>query len=298
MCDLDKQHLLASHERLRMEAEAKDSSEQLREMAEKVFQLLERLKLAELGKTKAVEALRQKEQEVLAIKKKNTRLIKESTAEGKARVKAELDKKVLIDQVRVLKKHNKQLATRCREEVKGKLREHEDKKIAQDKVRTLGGRLSFLLNKLQSDEEAKIVNKERSKKTNAQLTALRERSKEMQRKLDATSESNKIITKAMRTKQQQLESLQIKFDALKRQLQETREIHEGASTLLSLCQVVVHTKTFQKSQSTLLLCSDKGQSVVSLVFQVVSSSSSGVSYFIDTRFLQRLECLRHGLLLL
>ncbi len=32
-------------ERLRMEAEARDSSDQLREMAEKVFQLLERLKL-------------------------------------------------------------------------------------------------------------------------------------------------------------------------------------------------------------------------------------------------------------
>ena len=54
----------ADAERIRMEAEARDSSEQLREMAEKVFQLLERLKLAELGKTKSVEALRKKEQEV------------------------------------------------------------------------------------------------------------------------------------------------------------------------------------------------------------------------------------------
>lgn len=60
-------------ERLRMEAEARDSSEQLREMAEKVFQLLERLKLAELGKTKAVEALRTKESELTALKKKNSR---------------------------------------------------------------------------------------------------------------------------------------------------------------------------------------------------------------------------------
>ena len=36
---------VTEEERLRMEAEAKDSGEQLREMAEKVFQLLERLKL-------------------------------------------------------------------------------------------------------------------------------------------------------------------------------------------------------------------------------------------------------------
>ena len=75
----------AEQERIRMEAEARDSGEQLREMAEKVFQLLERLKLAELGKTKAVEALRKEEQELVAQKKKNGRLLKESTAEGKAR---------------------------------------------------------------------------------------------------------------------------------------------------------------------------------------------------------------------
>ena len=35
---------LADSERLRIEAEARDSGDQLREMAEKVFQLLERLK--------------------------------------------------------------------------------------------------------------------------------------------------------------------------------------------------------------------------------------------------------------
>ena len=122
-------------------------------MAEKVFQLLERLKLAEIGKTKAVEALRK--QQLVAQKKKNSRLLK-STMEGKARVKAELDKKVLVDQIRALKKHNSELSSRCREEVKAKLKEHEDKN-KHKKKRTLGGRLSFLLNKLQSDEEAKIV---------------------------------------------------------------------------------------------------------------------------------------------
>lgn len=40
---------------MRMEMESRDSGEQLREMAEKVFQLLERLKLAELAKNKAME---------------------------------------------------------------------------------------------------------------------------------------------------------------------------------------------------------------------------------------------------
>ena len=210
----------AEQERIRMEAEARDSGEQLREMAEKVFQLLERLKLAELGKTKAVEALRKKEQELVAQKKKNSRLLKESTAEGKARVKAELDKKVLIDQIRALKKHNAELAARCREEVKAKLKEHEDKKNAQEKVRTLGGRLSFLLNKLQADEESKIITREEMKKMEAQLRTLTERNNELSQKLSATGESNRIITHAMRLKQEELQNMAIRHDALQRQLQD------------------------------------------------------------------------------
>jgi len=58
--DLKTKIETSEQERLRMEAEARDSGEQLREMAEKVFQLLERLKLSELGKTKAMEAMRKK----------------------------------------------------------------------------------------------------------------------------------------------------------------------------------------------------------------------------------------------
>jgi myosin protein heavy chain len=60
----------SERERLRMEAETRDSGEQLREMAEKVFQLLERLKLAELSKTKALESLKKKEQDVVGLQKK------------------------------------------------------------------------------------------------------------------------------------------------------------------------------------------------------------------------------------
>jgi len=69
-------------ERLRLEAEARDAGEQLREMAQRVFQLLERLKLAELGKNKAVEAVRAREGELVAMKKKAGRLVKETAREG------------------------------------------------------------------------------------------------------------------------------------------------------------------------------------------------------------------------
>ncbi|CAM9434425.1 unnamed protein product, partial [Hapterophycus canaliculatus] len=205
-------------ERMRMEMESRDSGEQLREMAEKVFQLLERLKLAELAKNKAMEALRHKDQELVAMKQKNSRLIKESTKEGKSRVKAELDLRVSQDQVSALKKHNAQLACRCREEAKAKLKEHDERVETQDKVRTLGGRLSFLLNKMQSDEESRVILKEESKKTEAQVKSLMARAEELQRKLEEAGESNRIITQAVRLKQDELDQLSVINSAINRQL--------------------------------------------------------------------------------
>jgi myosin protein heavy chain len=71
--DLQMKIEKSEKERIRMEAEARDSGDQLREMAEKVFQLLERLKLAEIGKTKAMEALKKKEQDMVGLQKKNAR---------------------------------------------------------------------------------------------------------------------------------------------------------------------------------------------------------------------------------
>jgi myosin protein heavy chain len=70
------------HARLKLEAEARDNGEQLREMAEKVFQLLERLKLAELGKKKSMEALTKKEQESFTLKKQQTKAAEDNEVEG------------------------------------------------------------------------------------------------------------------------------------------------------------------------------------------------------------------------
>ncbi|GLD95331.1 hypothetical protein PINS_up003975 [Pythium insidiosum] len=233
----DKQELQqrlekSEQERTRMEAENRDSAEQLREMAEKVFQLLERLKLAELGKTKAIEGLKQKEVEMIALKKKNSRLLKEGTKEGKARVKSEMDKKVMLEQIQALKKHNSQLSMRCGEEVKAKLKEAEERKDLEEKVKTMSGRIAFLLNKMQADEEAKIVTKEEMKKMHAQITSLQEKNAELLQKLHSTAESNRVVTEALRCKQDELDALQIKFEALQKKLAEMAIAMENAGLAL------------------------------------------------------------------
>lgn len=212
-------------ERLRMEAEARDSGDQLREMAEKVFQLLERLKLAELGKTKSMEALKKKEQDMISLQKKNARLIKESTEEGRARVKAELDVKVLQDQVRVHKKQNAQLAQKAKEEAQEKVRAKEDVEQMVEKVRATESRLSFLLNKVQVDEETRVVLAEDRKKLEAQVMTLSDKAEELHHKLAETSESNRMITQAMRLKQEELNTISIKYEALCKE-QELRDANE------------------------------------------------------------------------
>ena len=212
--DLGSKIEKSERERLRMEAEARDSGEQLREMAEKVFQLLERLKLAELGKTKSMEALKKKEQDMVSLQKKNARLIKESTEEGRLRAKAELDVKVLQDQVRTLKKQNVDLANKSKEEAKEKLRMQEEVEVMKEKLKTMESRLSFLLNKVQTDEESRVIALEDRKKLEAQVISFTEKNEELQQKLMETGESNRIITQAMRLKQEELNELQMKYDAL------------------------------------------------------------------------------------
>ncbi|CEG43669.1 Leucine-rich repeat, ribonuclease inhibitor subtype [Plasmopara halstedii] len=221
----DKQELQtrfdkAEQERSRMEAENRDSADQLREMAEKVFQLLERLKLAELGKTNAIDGLKQKEIELLTMKKKNARLLKEGTQEGKARVKSELDKKVLLEQLQALKKHNAQLSLRCSDEVKAKLKEADERKQLEEKLKIMNSRIAFLLNKMQADEEAKIVSKENTKKLQAQVTTLQEKGAEVAHKLHSTAESNRVVTEALRYKQDQLDAQVIKFEAMQKKMAE------------------------------------------------------------------------------
>ncbi|KAG9401911.1 hypothetical protein AC1031_007616 [Aphanomyces cochlioides] len=213
----------AEQERTRMEAENRDSADQLREMAEKVFQLLERLKLAELGKTKSLDALKQKEVEMLSLKKKNARLLKDVTQEGKTRVKIEMDKDVLVEQLHALKKHNNQLSIRCRDEVKAKLKEAEDRTQLAEKLKTMSSRVTFLLNKMQVDEEAKLCTKEEMKKMHAQILSLQDKNTELTHKLNATGESNRVVTEALRAKQDEVDTLTIKFEALQNKIVAAQE---------------------------------------------------------------------------
>mmetsp|Transcript_24073 Transcript_24073/g.37744 ORF Transcript_24073/g.37744 Transcript_24073/m.37744 type:complete len:837 (+) Transcript_24073:88-2598(+) len=201
-------------DRLALEAEARGNGEQLREMAEKVFQLLERLKLAELGKKKSMEALSRKEQELFANKKQYNRLSEDVLEQKRRREKVELEKRSLEEQLRGLKKANTQLGHKLKEEAKLRIRAEENSKACDDKVHTLDGRVAFLLNRLQLDEETISAQQEEMKKLDTQLQTVTIRCETLQEKLAKSEESGKETEIKLATSQKQLKDAKINLDAM------------------------------------------------------------------------------------
>ena len=205
-------------DRLALEAEARCNGEQLREMAEKVFQLLERLKLAELGKKKSMEALSRKEQELFATKKQYNRLSEDVLEQKRRREKVELEKRALEEQLRGLKKANNQLGHKLKEEAKLRIRAEENSNACDEKVHTLDGRIAFLLNRLQLDEETISVQQEDIKKLDTQLHSATLRCETIQDKLTQAEESGRATDTKLVTSQKQLKEAKINLEAMEQSL--------------------------------------------------------------------------------
>jgi myosin protein heavy chain len=222
-------------ERLKLEAEARDNGDQLREMAEKVFQLLERLKLAELGKKKSTEALSKKEQELFAVKKLHTKMTEDVLDMKRGREKVEAEKRILEDQLRGLKKMNTQLGHKLKEEAKVRLREEEACKEANEKVQTLDGRIAFLLNRIQTDEEARSVQQGEMKKMEAQVQSMAEKCEALQSKLSDSETSNRDANEKLQHMEKELKDAKIKLGSMEQtlQMQEEQAMHAERKAIQS-----------------------------------------------------------------
>ncbi|KAL3778827.1 hypothetical protein HJC23_002884 [Cyclotella cryptica] len=209
-------------ERLKLEAEVRDNGEQLREMAEKVFQLLERLKLAELGKKKSTEALAKKEQEIFAVKKALKKMAEDVLDMKKIREKLDAEKRILEDQLRGLKKMNTQLAQKLKEETKVRLREEEACKDANEKVQTLDGRLAFILKRLQTDEENKLIQQDDLEKKETQVQIMVQKCEALQNKLSIAEENNRDLSNKVHQAEKELKDAKIKLDSM----EQTRQLEE------------------------------------------------------------------------
>ena len=225
----------SEQDRLKLEAEARDNGDQLREMAEKVFQLLERLKLAELGKKKSMEALTKKEQELFTLKKQQIKIVEDNANQRRIREKVEVEKRAVDDQLRGLKKVNSQLSQKLKEEAKCRIREEEAGKEATEKVRTLDGRLAFLLNRLQTDEEARSVQQDEIKKMESQLQSATHRCETLQTKLTQAEDSAREANEKLQQSDKDLKETKIKHQSMELtlKLQEEQSLKEERRAIQS-----------------------------------------------------------------
>ena len=225
----------SEQDRLKLEAEARDNGDQLREMAEKVFQLLERLKLAELGKKKSMEALTKKEQELFTLKKQQSKIVEDNANQRRIRERVEVEKRAVDDQLRGLKKVNSQLSQKLKEEAKCRIREEEAGKEATEKVRTLDGRLAFLLNRLQTDEEARSVQQDEIKKMESQLQSATQRCETLQTKLTQAEDSAREANEKLQQSDKDLKETKIKHQSMELtlKLQEEQSLKEERRAIQS-----------------------------------------------------------------
>lgn len=214
---------------LRMEAAARESGEQLREMAEKVFQLLERLRLAELGKKRSLEALRSKEEECNGLKRKYDSIEKEYSKQSRLRMQIESEKSALDDQVRMLKKQNVQLGHRCKEEARLKVKVDNQKREAEAKIETLNSRITFLLNKLQTDEQAKTVMDQQMEKMQKMVEEYTEKKLELNCEVESSRGKITELEDRLREKDTEINSMRIKLEALQK-VYEHEEIEADSNT--------------------------------------------------------------------
>nr|CCA16580.1 conserved hypothetical protein [Albugo laibachii Nc14] len=185
-------------EKSRLEAEFRQASEQLREMADKVFQLLERLKASESAKNRAMDAQKHQQIQIAASEKRNAGLQKEIVKLDQIRSKLESEKQIVSDQLPEMKKSLTQMSVRFTEQEKVKLRALEESKNFEEKTSFLSGRVAHLLRKMQTEEEARQLLKEDVKKLSSQLASYQQRHSEVSQNQLTMARNAQIMTQALK----------------------------------------------------------------------------------------------------
>jgi myosin protein heavy chain len=215
-----------SQEQVKSENDLAESSDQLRMMAEKVFQLLERLKIAELAKSKTLEAMQAKEQETVELQRKHAQLQKECNTEITAKANIEAEKKAVEDQLRTLKRQNAHLTQRCKEEARVKMQVEDNNKLLEEKNDTLNAKLSTVMNRLHMEEAEQGTHRDHLSKLKQSQDSLIDKNEVLQEKLHLAEESRRELSRDLFKTTEELQLIQAKFNALNLMIQEQDDLKE------------------------------------------------------------------------
>jgi hypothetical protein len=196
-------------EKSNLKREVMEQADQLKEMAEKVFQLIDRLQAAEQAKEPAEEAatrvgkdLREAKERILKLETERAEADKQARRFGeelrKERNRVEESKKKLNE---VSKMH--------RSEKELRLREARGRQEQQEARKALAGRVSYLMNKAALDDESRANARVDVKKLETQLHSSMKKNESLNAQLRRLREANKVLTESMRIKADEMEKLQV-----------------------------------------------------------------------------------------
>ena len=196
-------------EKGRLKSEVMEQADQLKEMAEKVFQLIDRLQTAEQAKLPAEEAairvgkeLRETKERTLKLETERAEADKQARRFGEEVRRAKQDKQESQQKlVEVTKMH--------RSEKELRLREARGRQEQQEARKALAGRVSYLMNKAALDDESRANARVDVKKLETQLHQSLKKNENLSAQLARTKEANKVLTESMRMKADEMEKLQM-----------------------------------------------------------------------------------------
>ena len=196
-------------EKNRLKTEVKDQADQLREMAEKVFQLIERLKDAEAAKRPLEVAVDRMQKD---LRESNIRVIRVETERNDAdkearRFGSELKKARKQAEDAVAKKEDTNKLYNAEKKLRNQ--EQRARREAEESRKALSGRVSYLLNKSALDDESRANARMDVKKLEKTCRELAKTVETLRSKLSNSQEANKVMAEAMRLKHEEIEKLRV-----------------------------------------------------------------------------------------
>ena len=174
---LQARHASADGERVRLANELNACLQQLRKATDTLLAVLDRVKLAETAKSRAMESLRSREAEV-------TDLLSQIELMKRTQATLEQQSAAASEDAELFRAHVATLAAKIRDEAQRAAKDDVGKREAQEQNRVLAARAALLTGHLQASEESCNAERARSKRLETELTAAMNLCGDLRSKLD------------------------------------------------------------------------------------------------------------------
>eukprot|EP00924_Labyrinthula_sp_SR-Ha-C_P009277 snap_masked-scaffold_2-processed-gene-18.42-mRNA-1 protein AED:1.00 eAED:1.00 QI:0/-1/0/0/-1/1/1/0/747 len=205
---------------LKIEQERNDNADQVKKLAQRVFELVERLKLAEVSKAKALQLVKEVEGKFDQSEQKQQRLLSKITSESRRAVGFALENKALKEQVESLKKQCAQLGAKSKSQTSKILKCADELEEVKRKNVNLSERTTYLLQKLALTEQEKLGSQARLEESEENEKKLQDNKIKLEEDVHNLERSKELISKALHIKKTDCELLQVELNAMKKRILE------------------------------------------------------------------------------